>query len=43
MSSYEKKTPSVVVVGGGMAGLSVVEHLYKHGFTNITLLEAKNR
>ena len=33
----------VVIVGAGMAGLSTAEHLYRNGFTNVTILEAKNR
>ena len=37
------KEARVVVIGGGMAGLSAAEHLHKNGFNNVTLLEGSNR
>ncbi|ELT91045.1 hypothetical protein CAPTEDRAFT_114517 [Capitella teleta] len=33
----------VVIVGGGMAGLSAAQHLYANGFKNVTLVEARDR
>ena len=35
------KTASVVIVGGGVAGLSVAYHLSKLGWQDIVLLERK--
>lgn len=46
----ENETPSetenrskVLIIGGGMAGLSAAYHLTKNGFTDFKLLEARNR
>ncbi|XP_046549103.1 spermine oxidase-like [Haliotis rubra] len=35
--------PSVVIVGGGIAGLTAASHLKNNGLTNVTLLEAQER
>jgi len=35
--------PSIVVVGAGMAGLAAAAKLTAHNFTNIIVLEARNR
>ncbi|XP_044017962.1 spermine oxidase-like isoform X1 [Aphidius gifuensis] len=33
----------IIIIGAGAAGISAGCHLYKHGFKNLTILEAKNR
>lgn len=50
MSSDEKKSENegdnrckVVIVGGGMAGLSAAYHMIKNGFTDFKLLESRRR
>ena len=41
--SDEIKSKSVVVVGAGAAGLAAASRLYKHGLTDVTVVEASNR
>jgi len=39
----ERNKVSVVIIGAGVAGLAAAQHLYKNGFRNLTILEARNR
>ena len=46
MNSDKKKMatyPKVVIVGGGISGLSSASRLFRSGFENVTILEASNR
>uniref|UniRef100_H2ZNS5 Amine oxidase domain-containing protein n=1 Tax=Ciona savignyi TaxID=51511 RepID=H2ZNS5_CIOSA len=36
-------SPSIVIVGGGMGGLSAASKLYEHGFQNVVVIEARGR
>ena len=38
-----KKMPKVVIIGGGISGISAAHHLINSGFEDITILEASNR
>uniref|UniRef100_T1ISN8 Amine oxidase domain-containing protein n=1 Tax=Strigamia maritima TaxID=126957 RepID=T1ISN8_STRMM len=42
-SLLTKKTVKIVVVGAGAAGLAAAGQLFKHGFTNVTVVEAQDR
>ncbi|XP_078481439.1 spermine oxidase-like isoform X2 [Ciona intestinalis] len=35
--------PSITIIGAGISGLSAAQTLYKNGFTDITILEARDR
>ena len=35
--------PRIVVIGGGIAGLSAAEYLITHGCNKVTVLEATDR
>ena len=41
--SANEGQPRGVVVGAGVAGLSAAQHLWAHGFHNLTILEAEDR
>lgn len=43
VSATEQKYFKVVIIGGGMAGLSAANHLISNGMTNFKLLEARGR
>lgn len=47
MSENETKANTnenqVIIIGGGMAGLSAANHLEKNGFHDFRILEARNR
>lgn len=47
MSENETKTSEnqcqVIIIGGGMAGLSAANHLAKNGIDDFRILEARNR
>ncbi|XP_077543951.1 uncharacterized protein LOC144156045 isoform X3 [Haemaphysalis longicornis] len=36
-------TARVLILGGGVAGLTAANRLYEHGFRNVTILEARDR
>lgn len=38
-----EKTPKVVIIGAGIAGLAAASDLGKAGFADVTILEASNR
>jgi spermine oxidase len=42
VSGYAER-PSVIIVGGGAAGIAAATKLLENSFTNITILEAENR
>lgn len=42
-SGPPKSGPSVVIVGGGIAGISAARHLISHGVGRVRILEAKSR
>ena len=40
---YLPQGARILVIGAGIAGLSAAEHLIRHGFKKVTVLEAMNR
>ncbi|XP_057340413.1 uncharacterized protein LOC130677593 isoform X2 [Microplitis mediator] len=41
--SLEEKSPRIIIVGSGAAGIAAASKLLQNGFNNITILEAENR
>lgn len=39
----EQNNYQVIIIGGGMAGLSAANHLAKNGIDDFRILEARNR
>ena len=39
----DKKSPKIVIIGGGIAGISAAQQLLVAGLTDVILLEAKDR
>ena len=42
-TSARKKTDPIVVLGAGISGLAAARRLTERGFTNVTVLEARDR
>jgi len=41
--SIIKRSAQIVVIGAGISGLAAAATLFKYGFENILILEARNR
>ena len=41
--SFANNRCKILIIGGGMAGLSAASHLVKNGVTDFKVLEARNR
>ena len=43
MADFEDSKPRIIIIGGGISGISAGHDLWKAGLTNFVILEATNR